>query len=188
MYARAVDEAAERLRELRFEERARLGFAALALVLGVGLSRVHPTLAASLFVGGLAVGVIGARSHWLRWDLVDRLAADRDAYVISEVLAYGSREASQERRELFATWIRRTLELSLDDDRRIAPAAEELEGLACQLEDRGLELDPVCAVACMRLLTDPIESPLLNPGLPAEDLRSRVRQIRAGFRPRRLDV
>ena len=35
----------------------------------------------------------------------------------------------------------------------------------------------------MRLLTDLGESPLLNPTLPPEDLRSRIRQIRSGFEP-----
>ena len=60
-------------------------------------------------------------------------------------------------------------------------AAEELEALACELEDEELALDPACAVACMRLLSDVSESPLLNPALPPELLRSRVRQIRSGF-------
>jgi hypothetical protein len=60
-------------------------------------------------------------------------------------------------------------------------AAEELEALALELDDEALTLDPACAVVCMRLLADGAESPLLNPGLPAEDVRSRLRQIRAGF-------
>jgi len=34
---------------------------------------------------------------------------------------------------------------------------------------------------CKRLLTDFAESPLFNPALPPEEVRSRVRQIRAGF-------
>jgi hypothetical protein len=39
-------------------------------------------------------------------------------------------------------------------------------------------------VACTRLLTDLEGSPLLNPALPPEELRSRVRRIRSGFEAR----
>ena len=42
-------------------------------------------------------------------------------------------------------------------------------------------LDPACAVACVRLLSDPEQSPLLNSAQPADELRSRVSQIRSGF-------
>jgi len=38
----------------------------------------------------------------------------------------------------------------------------------------------------MRLLSDVVTSPLLNSALPPEDLRSRVVQIRSGFKARRL--
>jgi hypothetical protein len=69
---------------------------------------------------------------------------------------------------------------------RITAAEEELEALASELDDAELELDPACALACMRLLSDLAESPLLNPALSPEELRSRVRQIRSGFRTCRL--
>ena len=60
-------------------------------------------------------------------------------------------------------------------------AAEEMEALAAELEDDELTLDPVSAVMCKRLLTDFMESPLFDPARPSEELRSRVRRIRAGF-------
>ena len=56
-----------------------------------------------------------------------------------------------------------------------------LEALAAELEDDELTLDPAPAVMCKRLLTDFVESPLFDPALPPEELRSRVRRIRAGF-------
>jgi hypothetical protein len=59
--------------------------------------------------------------------------------------------------------------------------AEELELLACELENAELWLDPVSAVACMRLLSDVTTSPLLNSALPTQDLRSRVNSTRSGF-------
>jgi hypothetical protein len=61
--------------------------------------------------------------------------------------------------------------------------ADELDALAAELEDDGLALDPVAAVACVRLLSDLPASPLLNPAAPVSDLRSRIRQIRSGFAP-----
>jgi hypothetical protein len=139
-----------------------------------------------LFLGGLAVAALGIRALWRRWDLVERLAGERDAYVIPEIMSYASREATMERRHHFAALIRDQLPPVLPVLVRIAAVADELEALARELDDAALELDPASAVACMRLLSDVTESPLLNPVLPPEELRSRVRQIRAGFNPRLL--
>jgi hypothetical protein len=187
MYAWTVDEAASRLRELRHEEWGDLGLGALALGLAVAAAEVRPALAVPLFVGGLVVGVLGLRAVWRRWELVDRLAGERDAYVIPDVLAYAAREATMDRRRGFAAMLRCTERLPGSQlDSRVRAAAAELEALARELEDETLELDPACAVACSRLVTDVAASPLLNPQLPSEDLRSRVTQIRAGLRPRRL--
>ena len=182
MHARAVDEGATRLRTLRHEQWEDLGLGAVAIALAVAATQVQPHLAGPLFVGGLAIGLKGMRAAWRRWDLVDRLAGDGDAHVLPEVLAYASRQASMERRRTFASLLRSRL---LGSDARIAAVAQELEELAIELEDNSLALDPVAAVACMRLLSDP-ESPLLDRAAPAQELRSRVRQIRAGFEPSRV--
>jgi hypothetical protein len=184
MYARAVDDAETRLRSLRREKREDFGLAAFALALAVVAAEVRPELALPLFIGGATVGALGLRALWRRWDLVERLSTERDAYVIPEVLAYASREAEIDRRQSFAALIRSRLpQPGLVSDPRVVAAAAELEALACELEDGRLTFDPAAAVACMRLLTDLGESPLLNPTLPPEDLRSRIRHIRAGFRP-----
>lgn len=189
MYARAVDEADARLRELRHEEWAQLVLAAVALGASIVATEALPALAGPLFIGGLAVGVLGVRALWRRWDLVERLAGEHDAYVISEVLAYASREATMERRYSFAALIRHRLgDAALTFDPRVVAVADELEVLASELEDGDLALEPASAVACMRLLSDFAQSPLLNPELPTEDLRSRVRQIRSGFGSRRLSA
>lgn len=183
MYARAVDEAAARLGALRHEERGNLGLAALALGLAVPAARVLPELALPLLLGGLAVGALGLRAVWRRWDLVERLSGERDAYVIPEVLAYASREAAMERRRSFAALIRSQLPKSrLVVAPRVAAVADELEALASELDDSALALDPAAAVACVRLLSDVSESPLLNQALPREELRSRIHQIRSGFK------
>jgi hypothetical protein len=183
MYARAVDDAALRLRELRHDEWDDFGVAALALSLAVVAAEFRPQFALPLFLGGLAVLALGVRALWRRWDLVDRLAGERDTYVIFEVLDYASRETTMERRHSFAALIRgRLRQPGVEFEASVAAAREELEALATELEDAELALDPDRAVACMRLLSDLEGSPLLNSALPPDELRSRVRQIRAGFR------
>jgi hypothetical protein len=182
MYARAVDDAAANLRALRQQEWGDLGLAALALALAVAVTQVHPELAGPLFLGGLVVGGLGIRALWRRWVLVERLAGERDAHVIPEVLAYARRETTMERRQTFAALLRRELQQpGRVVDARIAAVADELEALARELEDDALALDPVSAVACMRLLSDAAESPLFNAVVPVEELRSRILQIRSGF-------
>lgn len=183
MYARAVEQADTRLRELRQQERGELALAATALMASVVATEVLPALAAPLFIGGLLVGMLGARALWRRWDLLERLSGERDAHVISEVRAFASREATMERRHSFAARIRGWLRAATHaNDARLLAVADELEALASELEDDDLTLEPASAVACFRLLSDIGQSPLLNPALPPGDLRSRVRQIRSGFK------
>ena len=182
MHARAVDEGAAKLRALRHEEWEDLGLGAVAVALAVAATQVWPHLAVPLFVGGVVVGVKGVRAAWRRWDLVDRLAGQIDAYVIPEVLTYAARHASMERRRTYAGYLRSRL---LTSDERIAAVARDLEALASELEDGSLALDPVAAVACMRLLSE-TESPLLDRAAPAGELRSRVLRIRSGFKPQPL--
>lgn len=187
MYARAVDQADARLQELRQEERVELALAAVALAASLVSTEVLPELTAPLFIGGLVVGLLGLRTLWRRWDLLERLSGERDAHVISEVRALAVREATMERRECFAALIRiKVREAELRSDARVLVVADELEGLASELENAELTLEAAAGVACARLLSDVARSPLLNPALPAEDLRSRVRQIRSGLR--RLDL
>lgn len=187
MYARAVDEAATRLRHLRHEGWEDLGLAALALGLAVAATQVRQSLVLPLLAGGLVAWTLGIRALWRRWDLVDRLADERDAYVIPEVRDYALREATMERRRGLAAYIRLVLkESAIAPERPVMAAAEELEALASELEDEELVLEPACAVACVRLLSDVAASPLFDPALPPEVLRSRVTQIRSGFAPRRL--
>jgi hypothetical protein len=171
--------------DLRHEEWEKLGLAGLALALSLVATEFDPELAVALFLGAMFMWALGVRAIWRRWDLVERLSGDRDAYAISEVLDLALREATMERRHTFAALVRAWLDRSETDvDERLRSVADELDALATELEDETLELDPASAVACLRLLTDVMESPLLNRHLPATDLRSRVRQIRAGFRLR----
>jgi hypothetical protein len=182
MYARAVDDAGAQLRELGQRGWESLGVGVVAFGLALGATQLHRPLAVPLFVGGLAVLVSGVRTVWRHWDLLDCLTDERDAYVIPEVLARARRETTMERRRGFAADIRGTL----GHPAGVAPCAdvaEELAALASELDDPALGLDPACAVACMRLLSDPA-SPLFDPDALDTEIRGRVARIRAGFSER----
>jgi hypothetical protein len=179
MHARAVDDAALRLRELRHEEWEDLGLSGAALSLAVVASEAFSELAWPLFVGGVVIGAKGVRALWRRWDLLERLSGEREAFAIPEVLAFATREATMDRRTSLATSLRS--EVVSTSDERPCDVSAEIEMLACELEDSGLVLDPVCAISCVRLLNDLDHSPLLNPDFPPEDLLDRVREIRSGF-------
>jgi hypothetical protein len=53
--------------------------------------------------------------------------------------------------------------------------------LAHELAAPAARVEPATAVACRRLVTRPVESPLYNPNLPEEDLRALLLRIRAGI-------
>jgi hypothetical protein len=91
MYARAVDEAAVRLRKLRNDEWECFGLAAMAFGLALLATQFRPDLALPVCVGGLVAWALGIRALWRRWDLVDRLSGERDAWVIPEVRDYAKR-------------------------------------------------------------------------------------------------
>jgi hypothetical protein len=173
--ARAVIEAETRLAELRRDEWQQLGLSALALAASLAMTAAYEPLVAPLFVGGMAMWLLGIRSLWRRWDLVDRLADDRDAYVISAVRAYAARDARMDRRHTNAASLRYWATQA-----DLTEVVSELEQLACDLENADLDLSPACAIVCRRLLTDPTVSPLLNVGL-TDDLHETIVEIERGF-------
>jgi hypothetical protein len=182
MNARAVEDAARRLRELHREEWEDVALAVLTLALAIAATQVRPTVALPLLAGGGAAAVLAVRAFWRRWDLLDRLTFERDAHTIPEVRAEALKAATPESRQRLAQTIHRIVRgpgLALAG--RVTAYVDELEELATELERAELVLDPACAVECVRLLTDGSESPLFNPSLPPQDVRSRVRQIRSGF-------
>jgi hypothetical protein len=182
MYARAVDDANSRLRDLRREEWSDLGLAALATGLALLATQTRTEFAIPLFAGGLAVAFRGLIAAWRRWEIVDRLAAERDAYVIPEVRKRALQGATIERRRLYAAYIRYALGTAVPGE--FGTATPELEALVAELEDVTLTLDAACAVACARLVSDPSGSPLLRFESSPEEVLSRVRHIRSGFAPR----
>ena len=187
MYARDVDDAASRLRELRLTEWEDLILAGLALAGALVATELWPELAVPLFLGGAVVGALGVRAIWRRWDAIDRLAGEHDAYVIPEIYAYARREATMERRRSFAAKIRGIAPTpGHANEDRLAAVTEDLEALAAELEDEDLALDPASAVDCFRLLTQVEGNVLYNPEASIDELRGRIRHIRTGFSTRRV--
>jgi hypothetical protein len=170
MHARAVDDAADELRKLRATEREDLGLALVVLAASLVATDAAPSLALPFFLGAVGVAVLGLRAAIRRFDLVQQLWGDRDAYAIHEVRERAEREATMARRRSSAARIRAVVEVEAD-----------LKALVAELEDSRLALDPAAAVLCAQLQTDAVESPLLCPEKPVDELRARVRRARAGF-------
>ncbi|MGZ4402421.1 MAG: hypothetical protein ACXVRI_06190 [Gaiellaceae bacterium] len=170
------------MRDLLREEWEDGAVAVGAFALAIAATTVRPSFALPLFIGGLFVAGRAVLADSRRSDLLDRLVIDRDAYAIPGVRARAEKEAAMGNRRWLSRCIRSRLEFA--ENPRFAANADQLAPLADELVDPTLELDPACAVACSKLLMDPVSSPLINSGLPAEDVRSRLVQIRAGFHPR----
>ena len=179
MYARAVDDARSRLLRLHREEQQQIAVAAVALAASLIATTLYQPLVVPLFAGGLAVGALGVRALWRHWDLVDRLADDRDAYGIPEVRAYAAREAQMDRRLLHAAQLRAWMREPTSA--RLAEVADDLDRLACALEDPERELDPASAMACRRLVSDASVSPLLDTTRAPDELRAVIERILGGF-------
>jgi hypothetical protein len=185
MVARAVEAADRRLHHLRQAGRQDGALAAAAFGLAVVASTFHSSFTLPLFAGGWIFAWRTVRHAWRRWDLLDRLLVEPDAYVIPDVRRRAERQAGMANRRSLSRSIRFQLELGTNP--RVVSAAGELAGLADELDDAQLELAPACACACRRLLNDDLASPLINSGLPADDVRSQLRQIRGGFHRRQQD-
>ena len=185
MTARRVEEAGDRLRKLRQDEWSELALAGLAMSLALGATALHPPLALPFLIGAFALTGLGLRAFLLRWELFDDLLLDPDAYAISEVRRAAAKAASMRNRRELARLVRNRLAPApvpgYPVRTRIAEVSDDLAELARELDDETLALEPWCAVRCEQLVTSVTDSPLLNDALPAEDLRSRINQIRAGF-------
>jgi hypothetical protein len=186
VHERALEEAAyelDRRRRRCFQAGTLAGGSALAA--GVAAMDSLP-LAAALGAGAFLEALMAAVAASRRRELVARLALEPAAYALPAVAAYGARVAHASQRVRLAAWLVEVIadacmphSLYLGD--RVALVAQELEVLARELVSPTRSVEPTSAVACRRLLTHAVESPLYNPALPLEELRSTLRRIRAGI-------
>jgi hypothetical protein len=186
MYARQVEEQSTELHELKHDELELAGLTVLCFALALA-AHGKPTVALPLLAAGLGGAALAVRAFWRRWDLVDRLLLEREAYAIAEVRARAEHLALLDNRRALASSIRWRLEHAsafADPDGRLLRVVPELTALADELDDETLELDPLRAVECERLLTDGVTSPLVEATASTDDLFAWICRIRAGFAPR----
>ena len=179
MSARDVEQLGRKLRDLYERTIGELALAAVAFVLALLATELQPDLVLPLLAGALGLTVLGIVAFVRRQLLVEDAAADPDAYLLPDVRRFGKHVASPGHRRELAAWIRRAVAVSPEfaspriDENRVA-----LEELRDDLEQPELRFEPACAVALERLLYD---GGLYDADLPANELRSRLTQILAGF-------
>jgi hypothetical protein len=184
--AREVESAAADVESTGRRALRSLAVAAVAAAAAAALAPSSSGVAIGLGLGG-AAELIRAIVLWLyRRERIERLALDPSAYAIREVARVGARFAAVSERRRLAGWIDsmvhdrgQPLELHLVG--RAGKYAHQLEALARELAPPSATVEPATAVACRRLLTRPVESPLYNPNLPEEDLRALLIRLGAGI-------
>jgi hypothetical protein len=184
--AREVERAAADLdRSMQRVRRWLVAGAVVAALAGVAVS-FSRGFAIALAVGSV-LQVSVAVVLWLyRRERIERLALDPAAYAIPAVAQCGARACALRERRRLASVIygvvhERGNPLELHLVIRTSHCASQLETLARELASPAARVEPPLAVACRRLITRPVESPLYNPNLPEEDLRALLLRIRTGI-------
>jgi hypothetical protein len=157
----------------------------VAAIAGAAVS-FSPRFAVALSVGCVLLLSIAVALWLSRIERIERLALDPAAYAIPAVARYGARACALRERRRLASVIQamvceRGHPLDLHLVIRASRYAPQLETLARELASPATQVQPPMAVACRRLITRPVESPLYNPNLPEEDLRALLLRIRAGI-------
>jgi hypothetical protein len=184
--ARDLDHAGAQLRRRRSHAAEACGLAAVTGLAAVLASVLAPALVLPLAAGAALEAALAAAALYSYRERVARLALEPSAYVLPEVARYGRPLAEPSQRARLSAWISEILadahapgNLYLAD--RVIRFAHELEALARDLIQPGTRIQPASAVACRRLLTHAVESPLYNPRVPADELSLTLRRIRAGI-------
>jgi hypothetical protein len=186
MYERAVEQAADDIRRRRRRAQQAAWLATAALSAAGLIAFFSLPIAAAFIAGALLEGLIAADSVYRRRELISCLALQPAAYALPEVAAFGEKAMRPRQRARLAAWLSEVVadahaphSLCLGD--RVMLVADELEALACALISPSGSIEAPSVVACRRLLTDMVDSPLYNSALPVGDLHDAVHRIRAGM-------
>lgn len=186
MEMRAAELAAIRLeRARRFLLHASLiAIASLAVTVVVSMHVPNAFVPLSVLTAG--EGLVVMCAYYVHRDLIQRLALEPIAEDIPPVRRYRERLLRQSERDRLAACI-----ISLIADAqlpgafplgdRVAQFEGELRMLAKQLATPGISVQARSMVICVRLLSRGTESPLFNPRLSSEHLRSTLLRIRFGI-------
>ncbi len=181
-------EAARRL--ARHVHRARESFGA-----AVALAPAGATLAATgrdgigwpLLLGAATAVACGL---WIRSErrvLLTRLVAQGDALGLAPVRAHADKLLSQ--RQSIATGLRHAIsscafpaaDFALVRPERVSAHERRLEWLAAAFADARIPVEPSSAALCVRLLCEPVTSPLYNHQIPPDQLDHVLTVIERGF-------
>jgi hypothetical protein len=186
MNARDIDTASAQIESL--QHRVRHCVIASGVVAGVAAAAVPFSSGFAIALGvGVIIQLALAGIVWLRRrERIEKLALEPAAYVIPAVARFGARIGALRVRRQLATAIHALVHerghpLELHLVVRAARYTNQLETLARELASPSARVEPATAVACRRLITRPVESPLYNPNLPEEDLRALLLRLRAGI-------
>lgn len=178
-------------RIVRLRRRARdLALASLLLaafgatVVATGNGKVG---VAALVAAAAGVGLAGLVRSERRHELSRLVAAERTAS--EEVRAFAAQLVSSARRRRLAEGLKRAAAAGrpgLQEFTHVRPDRahalhDELLELAAAFADPARKVRPASAALCLRLLSEPVASPLYNPQLPEEELERTLRAIRAGI-------
>jgi len=161
-----------------------IALACAAAMGALGFAWWSTPVAIALGVGASTEAVVAAVLVQSRRDRLERLALEPAAYAISDVKRYG-RRCVRQRERLAASLARMVADarvpgsLYLSD--RVLQFRLDLEALSRALASSAANVHPTSAVACRRLLTRPVESPLYNPRLGSDELRAALRRIGQGI-------
>lgn len=190
MNARELEQAQYDLDVRRQRAIQAAALACAAAVTALGLLWLSERLSIALAAGAAALAVVAAAVFLARREQIARLALEPAAYAIPDVGRHGH-ECECERERL-AAWLaeivadaRRPGNIYLSE--RVASFADDLDTLAHELASPAAKVQPVSAVACRRLLTHAVESPLYNPRVPPDELWIALRRIRNGIQKDRLE-
>jgi hypothetical protein len=182
---------AEATRRLsRYVRRARESFAAaVALVpAGVVLAATGRDSIGWPLLLGAATAV--ASGLWIRSErrvLLTRLVAQGDALTLAPVRAHADRLLG--RRQFIADGLRHAIssctfpaaDFALVRPERVSAHEERLEWLAAAFADARIPVEPSSAALCVRLLCEPVTSPLYNHQISPDQLDHVLTVIERGF-------
>ncbi len=165
-----------------------LGWAALVLTVAGGVLVVTGHVLTGCYVLAGALAAIGTavaiRSDTRR--LLTALVAQGDAFSLGPVRHHADRLVAM--RPVVAAGFRDALETMRNPMAHVAPFCTErvelyahrLDRLASAFADQSLQVSPVAAALSVRLLSEPITSPLYNDRLPVQRLDQILAAIERG--------
>jgi hypothetical protein len=186
MTDRELQEAGSAVARARRRALEASALAAATAALAVVASFLWPSLILPLAAGAGIEAFLVLVALVRRRERIAALALAPEAYVLPEVERYGCRLTQPRQRRRLAESISRLVaeahlpgNLFLAD--RVTKVARELEAIARALLQPTARIEPATVVACHRLLTRAVESPLYNPRLSTDELETALARIRTGL-------